>query len=86
MLMLKIREIGFWEYLVYTIGLSIAFLMFGGLFINYSLPLVGIGKPLSLIPLLISLNVFLLVFWIIAYKRNNEILFETPIFFVILEI
>lgn len=76
MLMLKIREIGFWEYLVYTIGLSIAFLMFGGLFINYALPLVGIGKPLSLIPILISLNAFLLVFWIIAYKRNKEILFE----------
>lgn len=76
MLMLKIRKIGFWEYLVYTIGLSIAFLMFGGLFINYSLPLVGIGKPLSLIPILISLNAFLLVFWIIAYKRNNKILFE----------
>jgi uncharacterized membrane protein len=76
MLKLKIREIGFWEYLVYTIGLSIAFLMFGGLFINYALPLVGIGKPLSLILILISLNAFLLVFWIIAYKRNKEILFE----------
>ena len=25
MLMLKIREIGFWEYLVYIIGLSVAF-------------------------------------------------------------
>ena len=76
MLMLKIREINFWEYLVYTIGLSISFLIFGGLFINCALPLVGIGKPLSLIPILISLNVFLLVFWIIAYKRNSEILFE----------
>lgn len=36
MLMLKIREIGFWEYLVYTIGLSIVFLMFGGLVVNWS--------------------------------------------------
>jgi len=34
MLMLRIRKIGFWEYLVYIIGLSITFLMFGGLFIN----------------------------------------------------
>ena len=76
MLILKIRKIGSWEYLVYTIGLSIAFLMFGGLFINFALPLVGIGKPLSLIPVLISLNAFLLVFWMIAYKRNKEILFE----------
>jgi len=71
MLMFKVREISFWEYLVYMIGLSIAFLMFGGLFNNWFLPLVEIGRPLSLIPLLISFNVFLLIFWIIAYKRNN---------------
>ena len=71
MLMIKIRGISFWEYLVYTIGLSIAFLMFGGLFINWILPLVGIDKPLSLIPLFISLNAFLLVSWIIAYIRNK---------------
>ena len=101
MLMFKIREIGFWEYLVYTIGLSIAFLMFGGLFINCALPLVGIGKPLSLIPLLISFNIFLIIFWLIAYKRNkkisieirlpkldwlNKIFFITPVIFPLLSI
>ena len=72
-LMLKIREVDFWEYLVYTIGLSIAFLMFGGLFINWVLPLIGIYKPLSTVPLLISFDIFLLIFWIIALKRNNKI-------------
>jgi uncharacterized membrane protein len=71
MLMIKIKGISFWEYLVYTIGLSTAFLMFGGLFINWILPLVGIDKPLSLIPLFISLNAFLLVSWIITYTRNK---------------
>jgi len=73
MLMLKIREVDFWEYLVYTIGLSVAFLMFGGLFINWVLPLIGIYKPLSTVPLLISFDIFLLIFWIIALKRNNKI-------------
>ncbi len=76
MLMLKIRKIGFWEYLVYTIGLSITFLMFGGLFINGTLPLIGINKPLSLIPLIISLDIFLIIFWLIAYNRNKEISFD----------
>jgi uncharacterized membrane protein len=76
MLMLKIREISFWEYLVYTIGLSVAFLMFGGLFINWVLPFIGIDKPLSLMPLLISFDIFLLIFWIIALKRNNKISLE----------
>ncbi|GAF96792.1 unnamed protein product, partial [marine sediment metagenome] len=73
MLMLKIREVDFWEYLVYTIGLSVAFLMFGGLFINWVLPLIGIYKLLSTVPLLISFDIFLLIFWIIALKRNNKI-------------
>jgi len=76
MLMLEIREIGFWEYLVYIIGLSIAFLMFGGLFINWTLPLVGIDKPLSLVPLFVSFNIFLLIFWLIVFKRNKEISLE----------
>lgn len=76
MLMLKVREIGFWEYFVYSIGLSIAFLMFGGLFINWILPLVGISKPLSLVPLLVSFNIFLLIFWLIAFKRNKEVLLK----------
>lgn len=76
MLMLKIREIGFWEYLVYTIGLSVTFLMFAGLFINWVLPLIGVYKPLSTRPLLISFDIFLLIFWIVALKRNNKIYLE----------
>ena len=74
--MLKIKISGFWENLVYAVGLSIAFLMFGGLFINLVLPLVGIDKPLLLIPLLISLDIFMFIFWIIAYKRNRDISLE----------
>jgi uncharacterized membrane protein len=76
MIMLKIRKIGFWEYLVYTIGLSITFLMFGGLLINWVLPIMGIAKPLSLYPLMICLNPLLLTMWVIAYLRNKDILYE----------
>lgn len=75
-LILKIRKIGFWEYLVYTIGLSITFLMFGGLLINWALPIMGIAKPLSLYPLMICLNPLLLIMWVIAYLRNKDMLYE----------
>jgi len=101
-LMLRIRNISFWEYLVYTIGLSIAFLMFGGLAINWILPWLHItDKPLSLTPLLISFNALLLIFWHIAYIRNNgfslkiefpklnwlnKIFFITPMIFPLLSI
>lgn len=73
-LMLKVRKIGFWECLVYTIGLSIAFLIFGGLAVNVILPWLHItDKPLSLIPLLIGFDISLSLFGLIAYKRNKEI-------------
>ena len=78
-LMLRIRKINFWEYLVYIIGLSITFLMFAGLLINWALPWLGIDKPLSLIPLLVSLGILLFIFWIIAYIRNKEISIEIKI-------
>jgi uncharacterized membrane protein len=74
MLMFKIRKIGFWEYLVYAIGLSIAFLIFGGLAVNGILPWLHItDKPLSLTHLLTSFDIILSIFGIIAYKRNKEI-------------
>jgi len=76
MLMFKIRKIGLWEYFVYTIGLSIAFLMFGGLLVNWVLPLTGINQPLSLQPLSTSLNFFLLIFGLVAYLRNKDISYE----------
>jgi len=76
MLMFKIGEINFWEYFVYIIGLSIAFLMFEGLLINWVLPLIGYNKPLSLIPLIASFDIILISFWFIAYKRNKEISFD----------
>ena len=75
-LMIKIRKLDFWEYLVYVIGLSIAFLMFAGLAINWILPLFGMEKSLSLIPLLISFDILFFIFWLIAYKRNRKILLE----------
>lgn len=35
LLIFKIRKVAFWEYFVYIIGLSIAFLIFGGLLMGY---------------------------------------------------
>jgi len=103
MLCFKIKNTGFWEYLVYTIGLSIAFIMFAGLTVNWTLPALGItDKPLSLWPILISFNIFLLALWVTALNRNddfkpkpflipkldalNNIFFIIPMFFPILSV
>src|SRR3989344_6308399 len=77
MLCLKIRDIGFWEYLVYTIGLSIAFIMFAGLHANWTLPAFGItDKPLSTIPILIEFDIFLVILSFFAYMRNKDLNFK----------
>ena len=72
MLIIKI-EVKFWEYLVYTVGMSIAFIISGGLFVNMVLPIIWIDKPLSLNPLLFSFSLFILILLIVAYKRNEKI-------------
>jgi len=73
MLCLKIRNINFWEYLVYTVGLSVSFIMFAGLAVNWILPWLNItDKPLSLYPILICFDTILLVLWLIAQRRNED--------------
>lgn len=102
MLIFKIKKTVFWEYLVYTIGLSITLLMFGGLAINWILPWLHItDKPLSLIPLLTSFDVILSTLGVVAYRRNkkislkicppklnllNKALFAFPVIFPILSV
>ncbi len=103
MLCFKIRNIGFWGYLVYTVGLSISFIMFAGLIVNWVLPWIGItDKPLSLYPILICFDIFLIVLGSVAYKRNkdfkpkpftllkldrlNNIFFTIPMIFPVLSI
>ncbi|MDL1968668.1 MAG: DUF2206 domain-containing protein [Deltaproteobacteria bacterium] len=67
---LKINNIGFLKMFVLAVGLSVAFLMFSGLFINYLYPI--IEKPLSLIPVLVSFNIILMLLIVIAYVRNKD--------------
>ena len=77
MLILKIRNIGVWEYFVYTIGLSVAFLMFAGLAVNWLLPWMHITeKPLSLLPLLASFDIIFLILGLVAFARNRDISLE----------
>ena len=67
---LKLNKIEFLKKFVLLVGLSISFLMFGGLLVNSFYPI--ISKPLSLLPLLISFNILLVILAFIAYKRNKN--------------
>ena len=55
---MKIHEFNGIETILYSVGLSIASLMFLGFFINNIFPLLGINNPISLFPLIITINIF----------------------------
>ncbi len=69
---LRIHNINAIESLVYSVGLSLAFIMFTGLFANFILPLIGILKPISALPLVATLAIFTLILGAIAYMRDRD--------------
>jgi len=75
---LKLHKLGNIETLLYTVGLSIAFLMFTGLFMNTVYPLFGITGPISITPLIITISVVVLALCVLSYVRDKD--FSEPSF------
>lgn len=67
----RIHNIGLIESLLYSVALSIAFIYFTGLFANFVLPLLGISKPISLLPITAVLTIFTFILGLLAYKRDK---------------
>lgn len=79
-LLFKIKKMSFWEIFCIIPGLSLTFIMFVGLFINFLFPFVGIKHPLSLYPVLFGFDNFLLILGAVAYAKNKGISFSIPSF------
>ena len=75
---LKLHKLGNIETLLYTVGLSIATLMFTGLLMNTVYPIFGISRPISLTPLIITISVVVLILCILSYIRDKD--FSDPSF------
>jgi uncharacterized membrane protein len=98
-LILRIRKISFWENLLIIVGLSIAFLEFGGLLLNILLPLFGVNDPLTFQNLVIGFDIYILLLFILAWIRTKQlvvriqlprhskiekVMYALPVFFPIL--
>lgn len=57
-----------------SVGLSLAFIMLTGLFVNSLYPLVL--RPLSLVPLLVSLNILVLILLFFCFRKTGDISFS----------
>ena len=71
--LLKLNELGGLETVVFSVGLSVAFLMLGGLFINEFGFILGISRPLSLMPLVIILNSLIIIGGVLVYLRSGGV-------------
>lgn len=69
---LKLHKLGNIETLLYTVGLSIATLMFTGLFMNTVYPFFGISGPISITPLIITISILVLILCILSYVRDKD--------------
>ncbi|MFH0847394.1 MAG: hypothetical protein V1894_05000, partial [Chloroflexota bacterium] len=69
---LKIHNLDLIESPLYTVGLSIASVMTVGVVVNLALPLLGISRPLSVLPLTGALTIFILILCWLAYKRDRD--------------
>lgn len=69
---MKFRQDDILLYFIFTLGLSIAFVIFMGLILNEVLPLIGINKPLSTLPMLIGFDVAFLILLIISFIKNKK--------------
>jgi uncharacterized membrane protein len=67
----KLGKIGFLENALFSIGLSIAFLMFFGLLLNTVYPVLGFSTPLSAISIIISLGTIVLILYLILFNKRN---------------
>lgn len=79
---LGLYNLNFVESLLYAIGLSIAIVMFNGFLLNTVYPLVGLGNPISLYPLITSISgvvIFLMVICLKDWRLNLPALHRDPI-------
>ena len=69
---LKVHNINLIEGMAYSIGLSLATIMFFGALLNSIMPLMNVARPFSLLPLSSSLIILVLILSLIAFFRDRN--------------
>ncbi|MGZ4901403.1 MAG: DUF2206 domain-containing protein [Halobacteriota archaeon] len=69
---LRLHLLGDARTLLYSVGLSIAILMFTGLFMNTVYPLVGIERPFSVVPVVLTVSAVVICLAAISYWRDRS--------------
>jgi uncharacterized membrane protein len=70
---IKLSVLEAWEKILIRIGLSVGFLMFYPLLLNWTLPLSGVTQPLTNINLLAGFNLASIFLLVVSFIRDDEI-------------
>lgn len=71
--MLKSDKFSGVEMVLFSVGLSVAFLMIAGLCMNELAFIFGFSQPLSLVPLMIVLNSIILIGGVLVYLKREDV-------------
>jgi len=69
---LRLHRLGSARTLLFAVGLSIAAVMFVGLFVNVLYPLAGVARPLTLISTMGTMSVLILVLAVVSYWKDRD--------------
>ncbi len=68
---IRVHDLGRIETILYSVGLSIGFLMFLGLLMNILYPIIGVDKPISSLPMLSTISAAVIALCSVAYARDK---------------
>lgn len=74
---LKIDKLGTIDFILYSVGISLSFIMFVGMFINIAYPYIGILNPISIIPLLLTFNLITFLLHFLCFQERNNFSINT---------
>jgi uncharacterized membrane protein len=70
---LRLHKLGNIETILYSVGLSIASIMFIGFLMNFLYPIFGIDDPISLLPIIITISFFVIILSFLSCRINQGV-------------
>jgi uncharacterized membrane protein len=69
---LRVHRLGSARTVLFAVGLSVATVMFTGIFINFVYPLVGVARPFALLPAVGTMTTFVALLAVASYWRDRD--------------
>lgn len=69
---IRLHELGNIKTLLYSVGLSITFLMFTGALMNTIYPTIGISNPISFVPVTLTVSILVLLLTFLSYLMDDK--------------